>query len=80
MSWNYRVIRATDPDGEDFFAMHECFYDGPESAIPESWSAGPVRVTAETPDGLSWVLEQMKVARTKPVLEERDGKLVEVSS
>ena len=26
MSWNYRVIRSREPNGEFYYAIHECYY------------------------------------------------------
>lgn len=67
MSWNYRVIR-TEHAGEPHYAVHECFYvDG--EAIPNSWSLEPTEVSAETRDGLLWVISVMAEGIAKPVLE-----------
>lgn len=76
MGWNYRVIRSED-DGGTCYAVHECFYDNKGDAIPTRWSA-PAVVMSETRSGLLWVVAVMTEAIARPVLEIKDGKLVEV--
>lgn len=82
MPWNHRVIRTAPdtPDGEAVFAIHEAFYDERMAvdAIPHSWTAEPVEVSAEDMDGLRWMLEKMEACLDKPVLEvapDNPGKL-----
>lgn len=77
MTWNYRVIR-TEEEGEHVYAIHECQYADKGDTIPGSWTEEPVCVLSETRTGLFWVLSVMTEAVAKPILEERDGKLVEV--
>ena len=77
MSWNHRVIR-TEQNGEVCYAIHECHYDKKGDTIPTSWTTEPVNVLSDTRVGLFWVLAVMTEGVAQPVLEVRDGKLVEV--
>ena len=77
MYWNHRVIR-TEHAGEPFYAVHECHYADGET-IPHSWTSEPADVSAETRDGLFWVLSAIVEGIALPVLEVGpDGKLHEV--
>lgn len=77
MSWNYRVIRSEN-DGEVCYAIHECFYDNKGGTIPTRCTERPVEVEAETRTGLFWVVATMTEGIAQPILEVRDGKLIEV--
>jgi hypothetical protein len=77
MGWSYRVIRSEDEAGIDY-AIHECHYANKGDVIPVSWTEDAVEVAAETRTGLFWVLSVMTEAVAQPVLEIRDGKLIEV--
>lgn len=77
MSWNHRVIRGED-EGGAYYRIHECHYDKKGDTIPTSWTEEPVHVQAETRSGLFWVLAVMTEAVARPVLEIRDGKLLEI--
>jgi hypothetical protein len=70
--WNYRIIKTTKA-GETLYAIHEVFYD------PMGAATDHEPVVSEDLDGIRWQLEMMAKAREKPVLEERDGKLVEAA-
>lgn len=71
MSWNYRVICG---DGETL-AIHEVYYD--QDGVPARWTARPVGVMSETPEGLSDALAQMANALTKPILHLVGDNLIE---
>jgi hypothetical protein len=75
MSWNYRVIRSREPNGEFYYAIHECYYDG--DRLPHSWKS-PASVGGETHDELLTTLQQMHRAVLEPVLEQCDERLVEI--
>jgi hypothetical protein len=77
MSWNHRVIRHEDEIGIAYF-IHECHYANKGDTIPTRWTSEPVEVHSDTRTGLFWVLAVMTEAVAKPVLEIRDGKLVEI--
>lgn len=77
MSWNYRVIRTEDTTGV-CYSLHECHYANKGDTIPTSWTEASADPSAETRTGLFWVLATMTEAVAQPVLEGRDGRLVEV--
>ena len=79
MTWNHRVIRNREDNGEYYFAFHECFYNQPSDSVPCSWTENPIHVGAESVDGLKRVLERMSAALAKPVLRIDGNKLVEVN-
>jgi hypothetical protein len=76
MSWSYRVIRVPNETSKSgySFAIHEVYYSE-SSGEPRSWTEHSVEVSAEDLDGLRWVLDRMQDALSKPILEERNGKL-----
>jgi hypothetical protein len=73
MTWNHRIIHITEPDW-DGYEVREVFYDeqGP-------YAHGSACLLSEDMEGLKEVLEWMKVAFEKPVLEssEWDGDSIE---
>jgi hypothetical protein len=77
MSWNYRVIRSWEANGELYYAIHECLYEGGDR-LPHSWTASPVSVSGETHAELLTTLQQMHRAVLEPVLEQCDARLVEI--
>ena len=71
MSWNYRVIRHRDLNGgDDFLQIHEVHYD--EEGNPALVTERGVKVGSETPEGLSEVLDMMRAAISRPVLNFED--------
>jgi hypothetical protein len=51
MSWNYRVIEFTEPDGNKVRAIHEVFYtDYPEAKILTGYSESPAAVLDDSDD------------------------------
>ena len=77
MSWNYRVIRSWEANGELCYAIHECLYEGGDR-LPHSWTASAASVSGETHAELLTTLQQMHRAMLEPVLEQRDERLVEI--
>lgn len=67
MTWNYRIIKSIDEDGEASFGIHEVYYD--ESKNPHSCTAEPIVLAAESLDDLKKDLKLMQKAFEKPVLE-----------
>ena len=63
MSWNYRVVRTKFPDGEEEFGIHEMYYDS------DAPTADPVPVVGESINHLRWILDRMREALDKPVIE-----------
>jgi hypothetical protein len=66
LTWNYRIIRHVDPEGE-WYGIHEVYYD--DQGQPHSLTANPVPIDAETPEELRRLLDE---AFEKPVLNYDD--------
>ena len=68
MSWNYRVVKFKNEDIDEYFEIKEVFYD------KEGNLAGyaEASVFSDTYDGLFEVMEMMKSATAKPVINEED--------
>lgn len=81
MSWNHRIIKSKwtlkDMKGESF-SIHEVYYD--EKNNPISWTENPIYLSAEHPQEIMDELIHIKTAFKRPILEEVEGKLVEVDS
>jgi len=63
--WNHRVLAHKDGDNW-CFQIHEVYYD--DEGKPNGYTLNSVSVSAETPEGIHWVLEKMKECTTKPIL------------
>lgn len=76
MTWNYRVVRACNPDGVFEYAIHEAYYaDGKVSG----WTENPASVAADHVGDLMTVLERMTKALELPVIDAVNGREVELS-
>lgn len=70
-TWNYRVMKLIDDDGEHYHQIHEIYYD--KKGHPNAYTENPVSVFSnEGIEGLSSVLEKMAEALTTPVLDASD--------
>lgn len=71
--WNHRVVRRTEDD-EELLSLHEAHYaDGADPAgRPDTITLHPVAPYAEDIDGLRQVLDRMRAALDKPVLDYDD--------
>jgi hypothetical protein len=70
-TWNYRVMKFIDDDGELYHQIHEVYYD--KEGHPNGYTENAVSVISnEGIDGLSSVIEKMAKALKKTVLEESD--------
>lgn len=73
MHWNYRVIRQQHMTGEVTHAIHEVYYGDVDSPKGTMVTEKPVRViSTESPHQLADLLDQMRLALTKPVLDYND--------
>ena len=63
MKWNHRVMKSGDE-----FVIREVYYKN--DGTVEAWTAGPAIPSAETMEGLRWVVERYLEALDKPVIEE----------
>jgi hypothetical protein len=71
-TWNYRVVHrrhlGRNPTlDEDVFAIHEVYYD--EAGKVTAVSMEPSPVFANSMTGLSWVIDKLREAYEKDVLE-----------
>ena len=76
MTWNYRVIRHKEPDGEYYYQVHEVYYDN-QGEI-NGWSTNASIVYGDSYQDLRHDMLMHRKAFDKPVLEEFEGKLLEV--
>jgi hypothetical protein len=67
VSWGYRVMRHETGE-EDYFALHEV-YCHPGSVEVSSWTLKPVDVGGSSIEALRWMLDRMREALEKPVLD-----------
>lgn len=63
--WNHRLM-AEQTDEEIYLSIHEVHYD--KNEIPVGYTEKPISVSAETVDGVKWVLEKMIDCLQKPIL------------
>lgn len=72
--WNYRVlVHLNDPlshskDDEFTFQVHEVQYNDKDEPISYTGASGTHGLESENVEGLSWILDRMQEALTKPVL------------
>lgn len=75
--WNYRIVRRTfrhpDSEVEEVYGIHEAHYGVPgEEEVDETkvgWTEYPVAVTADSVEGVRWVLTKMLEALDREVIE-----------
>jgi hypothetical protein len=68
MPWNHRILAYDEFENEDdhYFEIHEVYYN--KDLDPISYTSKPISVGADTPEGLLWVLDKMRLAYDKPIL------------
>jgi hypothetical protein len=67
MSWNYRAVKHDGKDGEDYYQVHEIYYD--EEGNPNGITQHEVTPYGASKAELIWCLEQMLIAaRDLPTL------------
>lgn len=77
-TWNYRLVKHRTPV-EDFYSIHEVYYD--ENGGVRSFTENGSNPNGfETPEEVKNTLNMMLEAFSKPTLEEKDDKLVEVEN
>jgi len=77
MSWNYRVMRSTNPDGTPVFAIHEMYY------AEDGWAVTAWTENASHPQGDSFKeltedFTNYQAAFQRPVIADDGDRLVEV--
>ena len=81
--WNYRVILHKSPNNipeDDALFLHEVFYSSDTSddvSNITSYTQNPIAASGETLSSVQTNLHQMMEALSKPILVEKDDKLVE---
>lgn len=76
MSWNYRILRHTDPDSTRVFAIHEVYYDA--QGEPERWTERAAAPQGESYKELTLDLAQYQQAFQRHVLAVHGDRLVDV--
>ena len=71
MVWNYRVIKMSDQDEEEWIGICEVFYNDKDEPILYS---SPVCVSGESLDDLDITLYNMVESVGKPILTKEDFK------
>ncbi|GEN82875.1 hypothetical protein SLU01_11870 [Sporosarcina luteola] len=73
--WNYRVLKGKQ-NGSDCYEIHEVYYD--EDGKPRAWAESHNVLIDDGLDELKETYDYIQNAFKMPVLEEVDGKLVEL--
>lgn len=69
MTWNYRVVRHISPSGEEWYAIHEVFYqENTAFTITED----PVHPRGKTIEELNETYELMRAAFDLPPINYQD--------
>lgn len=68
MSWNYRILRHPDENGEEVYGMHTVHYNA--KGAPELWTKEPMFVGNSVQELLG-VLEQIRDGVYKPIIDIR---------
>jgi len=70
VSWNYRIIKHIDKDGDEYFAIHEVYYD--EAGNPNGVTEDEVGIHGTNMEELKDDLKYHRNAFRKPVLNYED--------
>ena len=77
MSWEYRIIRHTDPDGSHDFAIHEVYYDNDTLAIT-GWTENSVGISGIDYKALTRDAARYQSAFTRSVLAVESDALFDI--
>lgn len=66
VTWNYRVVKRADIEGEETYGIHEVYYNDDGSI--QGITAQPVGISSESEQGLKEVIGMMQEAFAKKVL------------
>ena len=76
MTWNYRIIFHDTHPKEQYYGLHEVYYDADGSVT--GWTENPVSFTSESKAGLMETLMTAKMdARKRSVLVESELDLIQ---
>lgn len=70
MTWNHRIIKHVQPNGEPYLAIHEVIYD--KVGNPTSYTLEPTPVIGEGVENLIWTLNRMRACLKDPILDKSD--------
>lgn len=69
--WNYRIVKVRDTEWDEWeFGIYEVYYD--DVGRPNARTEDPVSVVWGEDTDKSVILDMIKLAFGKPVLEEKD--------
>jgi len=69
MTWNYRVIKRKDVDGNYIYGIHEVYYE--ENAI-DYWTVDSIKLEANSYEDLNNIKGLYMLAFDAPVLNEEE--------
>jgi hypothetical protein len=72
--WNHRVMRKEHDNSESTYGIHEVYY---KQGKANMWTEDPVEVTGDDVQELKQTLERMLLALEKPILNFKDGSVVD---
>lgn len=77
-SWDYRVLMFKQATPKNIFgySIHEVFYD--PKGKPASFNSDPLNLTEVTLPDLMKMMDKLLEASRKPILEVKDGRLIEL--
>ena len=67
MTWNHRLIRHTEPNGEIWLGIHEVYYL--DDGTPDMVTENAIGASGETVEEIIETLERMRRCVEKPILE-----------
>lgn len=72
MTWNHRVIRHTDVEGDTeyiWFGVHEVFYPSDDDSLDgASWTEDAIKIIEDSPEELLKTVQRIKASIEKPTL------------
>jgi len=70
LTWEYRVLKRTYPNGEVEFGVYEVYWGGSEKR--EGTSKDPVIIVGDTLEQINIEVRNIVAALSKPVLEYKE--------
>ena len=75
--WDYRVVRQTTEDGDEWYSIQEVYYDD-ETGKPTAQTAD-LQVEGDTITGIRTQLERMLKSLDEPVVDEIQNDVIHVN-
>jgi hypothetical protein len=69
VTWNYRVIKTTNPGGEEIYGIHDVFYS--RKGKVRMWGVLPSVMSSCNRKGILWETKAIAKALKLPVLTEK---------